>query len=234
MENKVYKTKIKKFLGYDVRTIRVDNEHEYIVCKDMFEVLGLVKDNGSWVSPKKKMFEFLNGIGEREDVQSLDVLVKQGKIKTTQNVICLNIEVAPTVLTQFQPTKRRGKDVLNRWFEFMKFVNMLLKYHDLHKYITLDKQDQKDKIASVIDNGGNAMITNKMVNLIMGKLITGEDNFSISKDELKIYQPQTTKDLLKVRKDVLNMFDVIYGVCKSHKQTYDTVLDMALKKYFNK
>lgn len=45
--------------------------------------------------PKKKMLEFLNGIGEREDVQSLDVLVKQGKIKTTQNVICLNIEVVP-------------------------------------------------------------------------------------------------------------------------------------------
>lgn len=46
MENKVYKPTIKKFLGWDVRTIRVDNEHEYIVCKDMFEVLGLVKDDG--------------------------------------------------------------------------------------------------------------------------------------------------------------------------------------------
>ena len=27
--NKVYKTKVKEFLGYDVRTVRVDNEHEY-------------------------------------------------------------------------------------------------------------------------------------------------------------------------------------------------------------
>ena len=234
MENKVYKTKIKKFLGEDVRIVRVDNEHEYIICKDMFEVLGLVKENGSWASPKKKMLEFLNGIGEKEDVQSLDVLVKQGKIKTTQNVICLNIEVAPTVLTQFKPTQRRGEEVLNRWFDFMKFVNMLLKYHDLHKYIALDKQDQQDKMASVQDNGGEPIIANQMVNKIMGKLITGEDNFSIKKDELKIYQPQTTRDLLKVRKDVLNMFDVIYGVCKSHKQTYDTVLDMALKKYFDR
>lgn len=232
-KQKGYKTKIKKFLGYDVRTVRVDNEHEYIVCKDMFEVLGLVKENGSWASSKQKMLEFLEGIDEKEDVQSLDVLVKQGKIKTKQKVECLNIEVTPTVLTQFKPTKRRGKEVLDVWFKFMKFVNMLLKYHELHKYITLDKQDQKDKIASIMDNGGEGVIANQKVNLIMGKLITGEDNFSIRKEELKIYQPQTTRDLLKVRKDVLNMFDVIYGVCKSHKQTYDTVLDMALKKYLD-
>lgn len=108
---------------------------------------------------------------------------------------------------------------------------MLLKYHDLHKYIAIDKQDQQDKMTSIQDNGGKPIIANQMVNKIIGKLITGEDNFSISKDELKIYQPQTTRDLLKVRKDVLNMFDVIYGVCKSHKQTYDTVLDMVTKKY---
>lgn len=233
MENKVYKTKVKEFLGYDVRTVRVDNEHEYIICRDMFDVLGLVKDDGTWTNPKNKMFDFLEGIDERESHQTLVVLLKQGKANVTKEVDCLNIEVAPTVLTQFKPTKRRGKEVLDKWFKFMKFVNMLLKYHDLHKYITLDKQDQKDKIASIIDNGGEGVIANQKVNLIMGKLITGEDNFSIKKDELKIYQPQTTRDLLKVRKDVLNMFDVIYGVCKSHKQTYDTVLKIAQKKYFN-
>lgn len=180
------------------------------------------------------MLEFLDGIDEKESHQSLVVLLKQGKSKVTKEVDCLNIEVAPTVLTQFKPTKRRGTEVLDRWSKFMEFVDMLLKYHDLHKYITIDKQDQQDKMTSVQDNGGEPMIANQMVNKIMGKLITGEDNFSISKEELKIYQPQTTKDLLKVRKDVLNMFDVIYGVCKSHKQTYDTVLDMALKKYFDR
>lgn len=236
MDNKkAYKTKIKKFLGYDVRTVRVDNEHEYIICKDMFEVLGLVKDDGTWTEPKNKMLRFLDGIDENSAHQTLVVRVKDKHAKKGQirEIDCLNIEVAPTVLTQFEPTKRRGEEALNRWFEFMKFVNMLLKYHDLHKYIALDKQDQQDKIASIMDNGGKAVVINQKVNLIMGKLITGEDNFLISKDELKIYQPQTTKDLLKVRKDVLNMFDVIYGVCKSHKQTYDIVLDMATKKYFN-
>lgn len=229
-KQKVYKTKIKKFLGYDVRTVRVDNEHEYIVCKDMFEVLGLA-NNGIWSMPKKKMLEFLDDIDEKESCKSFAVLLKQGKVKVTKEVDCLNIETVPIVLTQFKPTKRRGEEILKIWSDFMKFVNMLLKYHELHKYIALDKQDQKDKIASIMDNGGKAVVVNQKVNLIMGKLITGEDNFSISKEELKIYQPQTTRDLLKIRKDVLNMFDVIYGVYKSHKQTYDTVLDMVLKKY---
>ena len=233
--NKVYKTKVKEFLGYDVRTVRVDNKHEYIVCKDMFNVLGLVLDNGDWNKPKKKMSEFLELIHKTSDSKSLLVRVKDNHAKKGQirEIDCLNIETVPTVLTQFKPTKRRGAETLERWAKFMEFVDMLLKYHDLHKYIAIDKQDQQDKISSVIDNGGDAIITNKKVNLIMGKLITGADDFSIKKDELKIYQPQTTKDLLKVRKDVLNMFDVIYGVCKSHKQTYDTVLKMAQKKYFN-
>ena len=234
MENKIYKTKIKKFLGQDVRTVRVDNDHEYIICKDMFNVLGLAKD-GIWNKPKKKMLEFLDGIDEKESWKTLPVRLKDKQSKKGQirQVDCLNIETTPIVLTQFKPTKRRGEEILEIWSDFMKFVNMLLKYHDLHKYITIDKQDQQDKMTSVMDNGGKPIVANQMVNKIMGKLITGEDNFSISKEELKIYQPQTTKDLLKVRKDVLNMFDVIYGVCKSHKQTYDTVLDMALKKYFN-
>lgn len=232
--NKAHKTKVKKFLGEDVRTIRVDNEHEYIVCKDMFDVLGLVKDNGSWDDAKKKMLEFLELIHKTHDAESLDVMLKEHGTKrkyVKRKIDCLNIETVPTVLTQFKPTKRRGKEILDKWAKFMEFVDMLLKYHDLHKYIAIDKQDQKDKIASIIDNGGEGVIANQKVNLIMGKLITGEDNFSIKKDELKIYQPQTTKDLLKVRKDVLNMFDVIYGVCKSHKQTYDAVLDMVTKKY---
>lgn len=234
-KQKGYKTKIKKFLGYDVRTVKVDNEHEYIVCKDIFEVLGLVRKDGTWTDSKNKMFEFLELVHKTPAHETLGVRLKdkQSKKGQVREVDCLNIETVPIVLTQFKPTKRRGEEALDRWAKFMEFVGMLLEYHEVHKYITLDKQDQQDKIDSIVANGGKVVITNQKVNLIMGKLITGEDNFSIRKDELKIYQPQTTKDLIEVRKDVLNMFDVIYSVCKSHKQTYDTVLDMALKKYFD-
>ena len=43
MENEtVYKPIVKKFLGYDVRVVQVDKRNEYIVCKDMFDILGLV------------------------------------------------------------------------------------------------------------------------------------------------------------------------------------------------
>ena len=71
MENKVYKTTIKKFLGWDVRIVQVDKRNEYIICKDMFEVLGMVKDDGGWDKPKKKMLELLKLIHKESDSQKL-------------------------------------------------------------------------------------------------------------------------------------------------------------------
>lgn len=241
MENKVYKTTIKKFLGQDVRTIRVDNKHEYIVCKDMFEVLGLVKDDGGWDKPKKKMLEFLKLIHKESDSQKLAVRVKDKHAKKGQirQIDCLNIETAPIVLTQFKPinsnrrTKEQNEEILNRWAKFIEFVDMLLKYHELHKYIIDDKERQKLAIKDITDNGGNAVITNQMVNKIMGKLITDDDNFSISKDELKIYQPQVTIDLLEVRNFVIDKFATFYSFTESHKESYDATLKLAKKKYFN-
>ena len=146
MENEtVYKPTIKKFLGYDVRVVTVDKSNEYIICRDIFDVLGLVKDDGTWTDPRNKMLRFLDGIGERPAHQSLVVGLKdkQSKKGQARTVDCLNIEVAPIVLTQFQPTKRRGEEILKRWYEFMKFVDMLLKYHECYKYIIDDKEKQK-------------------------------------------------------------------------------------------
>lgn len=236
MENKVYKTIIKKFLGRDVRIIQVDKRNEYIICKDMFDVLGLVKDDGTWTSPKNKMIKFLDGIGKSHAHQSLVVMLKEHGTKrkyVKREVDCLNIETTPIVLTQFQPTKRRGEEVLKTWFKFMKFVDMLLEYHELHKYIIDDKERQKLAIKDITDNGGNAIITNQMVNKIMGKLITDDDNFSISKDELKIYQPQITIDLLEVRNFVIDKFAIFYAFTERHKESYDATLKLAKKKYFN-
>lgn len=96
--NKAYKTKVKEFLGYDVRIVRIDNEHEYIICKDMFDVLELAKD-GIWNKPKKKMLEFLDEIDEKESWKTLPALLKQGKARVTKEVDCLNIETVPIVLT---------------------------------------------------------------------------------------------------------------------------------------
>lgn len=236
MENKTeYKTITKKFLGYDVRVVTVDKRNEYIICRDMFEVLGLVKDDGTWTNPRNKMLRFLDGIGERPAHQSLVVRLKDKQSKKGQirTVDCLNIEVVPTVLTQFEPTKRRGEEALNRWFKFMKFVNMLLKYHECHKYIIDDKERYKITMKEIQDNGGKPPIANQMVNKIMGKLITGEDNFPIKKDELKIYQPQTTIDLLEVRNFVMDKFSTCYALTNHHDKARDLTLELAQKKYFN-
>lgn len=231
----VYKTTIKKFLGQEVRIVQVDKRNEYIICKDMFDVLGLVKDDGTWTNPKNKMIEFLDGIGKSHAHQSLVVMLKEHGTKrkyVKREVDCLNIETTPIVLTQFQPTKRRGKEVLKTWFKFMKFVDTLLEYHELHKYIIDDKERQKLAIKDIADNGGNAIITNQMVNKIMGKLITDDDNFSISKDELKIYQPQTTIDLLEVRNFVIDKFNTCYALTGHHDKARDLTLKLAQKKYF--
>lgn len=235
----VYKPIVKKFLGYDVRVVNVDKRNEYIICKDMFDVLGLVKVDGGWNEPKKKMMKFLGLVHKREDYQELAVLVKQGKIKTKQEVDCLNIETVPLVLTQFQPinsnrrTKEQNEQILDRWAKFMEFVGMLLEYHECHKYIIYDKERYKITMKEITDNGGKPPIVNKMVNRIMGKLITDDDNFSISKDELKIYQPQTTIDLLEVRNFVMDKFATLYAFTNSHKESCNGVLKLAKKKYFN-
>lgn len=135
-----YKPIIKKFLGYDVRVVNVDKRNEYIICKDMFNVLGLVDEDGTWTRPKNKMLKFLNEIDGKESLKTLQVLLKQGKAKVIKEVDCLNIERVPIILTQFKPTKRRGEEILKKWVEFMKFVDMLLKYHECYKYIIDDKE----------------------------------------------------------------------------------------------
>jgi len=58
MENKVYKPVTKKFLKQDVRVIKTDDGKEYIVCKDMFNALGLVKENSIWSAPNKECWNF--------------------------------------------------------------------------------------------------------------------------------------------------------------------------------
>lgn len=54
MENKSYKPIVKQLSGYDVRVIKVDDYHEYIICKDIFDVLGLAKDEFG-INPKKNV-----------------------------------------------------------------------------------------------------------------------------------------------------------------------------------
>ena len=75
------------------------------------------------------MLEFLELIHKTPDHETLVVRLKdkQSKKGQVREIDCLNIETVPIVLTQFKPTKRRGKEILDRWAKFMEFINMLLK-----------------------------------------------------------------------------------------------------------
>ena len=120
MENKTYKTIIKEFLGEDARIVKTD-KHEYIVCEDMFKVLGYVKADGTWEYAREIMLELLDGINEKDSYQ---------KLKITQNGIekeveCLNVENIFIVMTQFQPSED-NKKVLEEWVNSMKFLGIIL------------------------------------------------------------------------------------------------------------
>lgn len=231
MENKVYKPIIKEFLKQDVRVIKVDAYHEYIVCKDMFDVLGLVLNNGDWNKPKKKMLEFLDRIDAREDSKSLLVLVKQGKIKTKQTVECLNIETVPIVLTQFQPTKRRGEKALEIWSDFMKFVKVLLETHSANKYIIKTKKTQAEMQDELYNDGGDPMFMNIHVNKIMGVVLQMEDGKSVKKSEIYQFQNRITEDVGCVRDEILKTYVTMFKVTEDKEKAYELTLEWAKKKY---
>jgi hypothetical protein len=228
----VYKPTIKNFMGVDVRTITV-GRNEYIICKDMFEALGLT-ENGKWSMPKQKMMEFLNIINRRPECKSFALRFKdkQSPKGQVREVECLNIETVPVVLTQFKPTARRGEDALDKWSKFMQFVNDLFQYHELHKYIITDKDKQKETMDEIVKLGGKPVIVNQMVNKIMGELILQEEpKFAIKKDELKVYQPRISIDLLEVRDFVMKKFTNAYEVLNDHQKAYEHALKMARKEY---
>ena len=51
---------------------------------------------------------------------------------------------------------------------------------------------------------------------------------------LKIYQPQTTIDLLEVRSYVMERFETAFDITNSHKEAYDLALKASVRKYKDK
>ena len=223
--------KIKKFLGMEVRIV---NE-EYIVLKDVFSALGRLDNKNQIVSTdRNKLKEFLIDINKLCDSKTFTITSKSKKSKSRdyQEVDCLNISIIPIVLTQFKPTKAKGEQALDIWKKFMIFVNDLLESLEVYKYIIIDKDKQKTNTEILIDNGGKPMIANKMTNQIMAELIgIYPDIKEIKKDELKIYQDQTTIDLLEVRDFVYTKFINAYEFTGSHKDSKQMALKLSKRKY---
>lgn len=233
MANKVER---KVFLGMDVRVVN----GEWIVLKDMFDALGRVKSDGTWTDSKVRLVKFLNDINKETDHEELVVTSKGKKhSREEQTVECLKLETVPIVLTQFRPinsnkrTAEENKKALNKWREFMRFVDELLTELEVYKFIITDKERQKNITNILVEYGGVPMIANNQTNIIMAKLIGVYDKGigKITKEELKIYQPQTTVDLLEVRSFVFSEFVNAYKFTESHKDSADMVLKLAKRKY---
>lgn len=220
------KVEIKNFLGSEVRVVN----NEYMVLKDMFEALGRVKEDGTWTDEKNKMDKFLDGINQKEFHETLVVLVKQGRAKVEKEIECLKLEVVPVVLTQFKPTNRKGKEAIDKWFEFMKFVNELLVSAKAHKFIIEDTELEKIDRDRLHKLGGKPMIMAGMANTAMGIIITGE-KIKIGKDDLKSYQNQITIDLLECRRYFIEEFIRAYKITKLHGQANRLALEFTLEHY---
>ena len=219
------KVEIKNFLGSEVRVVN----NEYIVLKDMFNALGRVKEDGTWTSERKKMLNFLEGIEKLTDHETL-VVTSKGKKKSReyQEVECLKIETVPVVLTQFKPTNRKGKEAIDKWFEFMKFVNELLVSVKAHNFIIEDTELEKIDRDRLHRLGGSPMKMATMVNYAMGVIITGE-KIKISKPDLKSYQ--ITIDLLEARRYWIEEFIRAYKITKSHSESNRLALEFTLEHY---
>lgn len=228
MKNEV---QIKEFLGVEVRVVN----DEYIVLKDMFGALGRLSKDGQIESKERlKLSRFLTDIN-KESARETFLIALKGKKKSRemQEIDCLKLDTVPIVLTQFRPTERKGLDSLNKWKEFMKFVDGLLTSLEVHKFIVTDKEHQKSNMETIIDCGGSTTITNQQVNGIMAELIGvyNQGIKRINKDELKKYESQTTVDLLQVREYVLEKFTNAYEFTGSHKTARAMATKLAKKKY---
>ena len=234
----VYKPVVKKFLGKDVRVIDVDT-NTWIILKDVFSALGRVKIDGTWTDEKKKMLQFLKDIDKICDHETfvVDLGKKRGRGNKSngniQEVECLLIETLPIVITQFRPTARKGEDALREWQDFMKWVNELLVEANAHEVILKDKEEQK-RISDTITNETDAkmVVVNTQISKMMAELIgVYPDIKKINKDELKIYQPKTTIDLIEVRQEALKIYEQQIIINDDYKCAYDNTLKYMKKIY---
>lgn len=224
------KVEIKLFLGEEVRVVN----NEWMILKDMFGALGRLRTDNEQLDDKdtKKLRVFLEGIGKLSDTESLRITSKSSKKKSReyQEVECLKIETVPVVLTQFKPTNRKGKEAIEKWFEFMKFVNELLISVKAHNFVIEDTELEKIDRDRLHKLGGSPMKMATMVNYAMGVIITGE-KIKIKKDDLKSYQNQITIDLLECRRYFINEFINAYKILKSHSKANKYALQFVMEHY---
>lgn len=122
MTNKIYEPVGKLFLGEEVRAIKTDDKHEYLICEDMFNVLGFVKADGTWNNARETMLELLNGINREDTYQKLKII----QDKNEREIECLDIKEVPIVVSQFKPSEENEK-ILKKWAKFMSLFGEIIR-----------------------------------------------------------------------------------------------------------
>lgn len=232
----VYKTETKKFMNETGRFINVEGE-EWLVVKDMFNWLGRLRKDGQIEGDDRdKLNNFLEDINQISAVGSYHITSKGRKqSREVQKVDCIKIDVVPMVLTQFKPTKRAGEERLNIWRELMQFINNILMELEVHKFITVDKDYQKDcmeRLKAIVPDScpDNVYKTvNNHIAMIMGQLMSM--NSPIYKKDITQFNNQTTVDLLVVREEALDLYLTMYELTNSFEQSYNNTLNVMKKRH---
>lgn len=232
MKNKVA---MKEFFGSQVRVVN----DEWLVVKDMFGALGRLREDGQVeTTDRNKMNELISMLGLKE-CESFTIPIntaksRGGNKKETIEVQCVKLNDCPVILTQFKPTARVGKEALDTWVNFMKFVNNLLTSYDVNFFDLQDRKNQLTAQDRLTDDGGKVVIMNNMVAQMLaelcgvkGKILKGdirdfmETNPSIRLDLGLIYE--------EMREDFVNA----YMFTQSHSKAKEMVMNKMIRKYKN-
>lgn len=224
---------MREFFGSEVRVIN----GEWLVVKDMFGALGRLTSNGQIETTDRNKMNNIIKLLNLWDSETFTIPTKTtksrgGNKKELIEVQCVKINDCPVILTQFKPTERAGKEALDIWVEFMKFVNNLLVSHNVNLFDLQDRNNQLKAQDRLDIEGGKVVIMNNMLACMLAELCGVEGK--ILKGDIRTFQesrPDIRFDLGKVYEEMREDFVNAYTFTQSHSQAKEMVLNKMKRKY---
>lgn len=233
MANKV---EMREFFGSEVRVVNED----WMVVKDMFGALGRLRADGQIEgTDRNKMNDIIKLLNlwtvETFTIPTKTTKSRGGNKKELIEVQCVKINDCPVILTQFKPTERAGKEALDIWVEFMKFVNDLLVAHNVNMFDLQDRKNQLTAQDRLDSEGGKVVIMNNMLACMMAELCGVEGK--ILKGDIRKFQesrPDIRFDLGKIYEEMREDFVNAYAFTQSHSKAKEMVLNKMKRKVLTK
>jgi hypothetical protein len=242
MEKKIFKAHERKFFNETGRFIDYQDT-EWLVVKDMFGWLGKLDSNNQIDHrDRDKLNQFLEDIGQitARETFPIDFNKKKGRGNKSngsiQEVLCIKVDVVPMVLTQFRPTARAGQERYQQWCDLMKFINEVLVELEAYKFITEDKEYQKNvmsKLKKLVPSnyyGNPYKKANTHVALVLGLMVDGKEK-PIWKNEITSLANGTTIEGLKLRKEIEDVYINTYEMFLDFDIAYEKTKEVMLRRY---